>query len=152
MRVIADSGFLVGRWSQTDSYRNWAMEWLRKATLPLLTSAANVQEAEWLLENHEIVFRMVQDGDVLLALDYQKEADALHALLKKYSPRMDLADASIVRLSELYPQHLVLTVDRSDFKVYRRFGKEVIPCDFPPQRGWLERTHAKINLRCGDSA
>src|SRR5688500_17104816 len=100
MRVIADSGFLVGRWSQTDSYRKWTMGWLRKATLPLLTSAANVQEAGWLLENHEIVFRMVQDGDLLLALDYREEADALYALLKKYSPRMGLADASIVRLSE----------------------------------------------------
>jgi len=108
------------------------MDWLRKTSLPILTSAANLQEAGWLLENHEIVFRMVKDGDLQIALDYQKEADSIHALLKKYSPRMDLADASIVRLSELYPRHIVLTVDKSDFKVYRRFGKEVIPCDFPP--------------------
>jgi hypothetical protein len=131
MLVIADTGLLVGRWSQTDAYRDWAMEWWNKATLPMLTSGANLQEAGWLIENHEVLFRMVRDGDLQIALDYQQEAAPIHSLLRKYAPRMDLADASIVRLSELYPRHAVLTVDRNDFRVYRRFGKELIPCDFP---------------------
>jgi hypothetical protein len=38
-----------------------------------------------------------------------------------------------VRLSELYPHHTVLTVDREDFKIYRRNGKQSIPCDFGPE-------------------
>ena len=131
MRAIADTGFLVGLWSQNDSYRDWAIQWWRKVTLPVLTSAANLQEAGWLLENHEVVFRMVKDGDLEVALHTQVEAEAIHALLQRYSPRMDLADASIVRLSELHPRHTVLTVDKTDFKVYRRFGKEPLPCEFP---------------------
>jgi predicted nucleic acid-binding protein len=67
-----------------------------------------------------------------LALDTQEEANALHGLIFKYRDRMDLADASIVRLSELHPRAKVLTVDKADFKIYRRFGREHIPCEFPP--------------------
>jgi hypothetical protein len=44
---------------------------------------------------------------------------------------MDLADASIERLSELYPRAKVLTVDKTDFTIYRRFGCKRIPSDFP---------------------
>ncbi len=43
------------------------------ATPPILTSAAKLQEAEWLLENHEIILRMVKDGDLRPALDYDAE-------------------------------------------------------------------------------
>jgi hypothetical protein len=75
---------------------------------------------------------MVLDGDLEITLDTQDEANALHGLISKYADRMDLADASIVRLSELYPRAKVLTVDKTDFKIYRRFGRENIPCDFPP--------------------
>ena len=45
---------------------------------------------------------------------------------------MDLADAGIVRLSELHPRHTVLTVDKADFKVYRRRDGKPVPCDFAP--------------------
>ena len=103
-----------------------------KAALPLLTSASNLQEAGWLLNNHAYPIQMALDGDLEITLDTQEEANALHGLISKYADRMDLADASIVRLSELYPRAKVLTVDKTDFKIYRRFGREHIPCDFPP--------------------
>ena len=32
----------------------------------------------------------------------------------------------IVRLSELFDKHTVATVDRRDFTIYRRFGRQVI--------------------------
>lgn len=132
MIAIADTGFIVSLWSKTPARRRWAREWFERATLPLLTSVANVQEAGWLLNNHAYPIRMVVDGDLQIALDTQAEADALHRLISKYAGRMDLADASIVRLSELNPRAKVLTVDKVDFKIYRRFGREHIPCDFPP--------------------
>ena len=75
---------------------------------------------------------MVLDGDLEVALNTQTEAAALQTLISKYEERMDLADASIVRLSELHPRARVLTVDKGDFKIYRRFGRGHIPCDFPP--------------------
>ena len=131
MLAIADSGFIVAIWSKTPARREWAREWLGKVTLPMLTSTANLQEAGWLLNNHVYPIQMVLDGDLEIGLDTQEEAGSLHKLISKYAGRMDLADASVVRLSELYPRAKVLTVDRTDFKIYRRFGSEHIPCDFP---------------------
>jgi predicted nucleic acid-binding protein len=132
MDAIADTGLIVAIWSKTPARRQWARDWLGKAALPLLTSAANLHEAGWLLDNHAYPIRMVLDGDLEIALDVQEEANALHGLTSKYRERMDLADACIVRLSELHPRAIVLTVDKADFKIYRRFGREQIPCDFPP--------------------
>ena len=132
MRAIADTGLIVAIWSKTPARRKWARDWLTKVELPLLTAPATLQEAGWLLNNHVYPLRMVLDRDLELALDMQAEANVLHGLISKYADRMDLADASIVRLSELHPRAKVLTVDRTDFKIYRRFGSEAIPCDFPP--------------------
>jgi hypothetical protein len=132
MQFIADSGFIVSRWSKTPRRKQWAIRHWENTTLPMLTSAANLQEAGWLLEDHEIILRMVRDGDLRPVLDFDCEAEALHALAKSYAPRMDVADAAIVRLSELYPAHRVLTVDREDFRIYRRNRDQIIPCIFPP--------------------
>jgi hypothetical protein len=35
-------------------------------------------------------------------------------------------------MSELYPSHPVVTVDREDFRIYRRNKREVIPVMTPP--------------------
>ena len=43
---------------------------------------------------------------------------------------MDLADACLVRMTELHRDCCVLTTD-ADFKIYRRFSRQVIPCLFP---------------------
>ena len=44
---------------------------------------------------------------------------------------MSLADACLVRMSELYPDSLVLTND-SDFAIYRRNRNQTIPTLMPP--------------------
>ena len=133
MNYIADTGFIVARWSKNPARRAWAIKCWERATLPVLTSAANLQEAGWILDNHEIILRMVKDGDLSPILNFDKEANRLHELAENYQPQMDVADAAIVRLSEIYPHHTVLTVDRGDFQVYRRNGKQSVPCDFGPE-------------------
>jgi predicted nucleic acid-binding protein len=133
VNYIADTGFIVARWSKNRDRQKWALRAWKKAALPMLTSAANLQEAGWLLDNHEIILRLVKDGDLKPILDFDLEARRLHELAESYQPQMDAADAAIVRLSELFPQHTVLTVDREDFKIYRRNGKQTIPCDFGPE-------------------
>ena len=52
-------------------------------------------------------------------------------LMKRWK-QMDLADASIVTLSELQVQCQVLTVDRKDFSVYRRNDRQAIDFVAPP--------------------
>ena len=44
---------------------------------------------------------------------------------------MDLADACVVRMSELIEGSTVYTVDRTDFSVYRAHGNRPIRCLFP---------------------
>ncbi len=43
---------------------------------------------------------------------------------------MSFADACLVRLSELHPRAVIVTLD-SDFRVYRRNGRQVIPVLMP---------------------
>jgi hypothetical protein len=45
---------------------------------------------------------------------------------------MDVADAAVVRRSEIDPRHAILTVDREDFALYRRNQTQPWPCDFGP--------------------
>jgi uncharacterized protein len=43
---------------------------------------------------------------------------------------MSLADACLVRMTETVSDPLVLTTD-SDFAIYRRHSRQVIPCVMP---------------------
>jgi hypothetical protein len=57
----------------------------------------------------------------------------LEALALRYADRQpDLADLCLIRLNELFPEHSVITVDRQDFRVYRRNKRETIPLICPP--------------------
>jgi hypothetical protein len=52
-------------------------------------------------------------------------------LLEKYADvPMSIAAACLVRLTEILPEPLLLTTD-SDFRIYRRLGKRVIPTRMP---------------------
>ncbi len=57
----------------------------------------------------------------------------LRDLAARYADRKpDLADLRLIRMSELYPKHMVITVNEADFRVYRRNKREVIPTICPP--------------------
>ena len=59
------------------------------------------------------------------------ELDAVRALMKKFaSVPMSLADACLVRMSELDRRTVVLTLD-SDFEIYRRNKRQVVPTIMP---------------------
>jgi hypothetical protein len=56
------------------------------------------------------------------------------AFAKRYADRNpDLADLCLIRMSELFPRHSVITVDRTDFRVFRRNKRETIPLICPPE-------------------
>ncbi len=62
-----------------------------------------------------------------IALNLGKEAPAVEALMRRYADTpMSLADACLVRLSEIHCDCRVFTLD-GDFKQYRRNGRNVIP-------------------------
>ena len=70
MNAIADSGFIAAVFAKSKpKEQQWALRWLQKVSLPLLTSAVNVFEAGWLVGNPEGIMRLVVEGDYKLALD-----------------------------------------------------------------------------------
>ena len=55
------------------------------------------------------------------------QAPAVRALFERYDKvPASLADACLIRISELHEPCRVLTLD-SDFQIYRRHGRKVIP-------------------------
>lgn len=78
------------------------------------------------------IVEVVQAGDIRLAFNLAEQTAGVLALLQKYADReMDLADACIVRMTELMRDSRVVTVDRADFAMYRRNGRERIPVIAP---------------------
>src|SRR2546422_228411 len=75
--------------------------------------------------------RLTGEGVIRIALNVQEEHADLRALMHRYRNRpMSLADACLVRLSELQTDGEVFTLD-SDFHIYRRHGNKVIPVLMP---------------------
>ena len=71
---------------------------------------------------------------VSLAFEFDRHAEHLRNLAISYADRRpDLADLCLIRMSELFPHHIVLTVD-DDFRFYRRNKREAIPLLTPPKK------------------
>jgi predicted nucleic acid-binding protein len=79
------------------------------------------------------VLALVREGLLRIAFDLPKNFKEILALAERYRDRApDFADLCLIRMSELYGNLPVLTVDESDFRVYRRNRREVIPIVCPP--------------------
>jgi uncharacterized protein len=69
-----------------------------------------------------------------VAFDCGPNIEQLRDLAIRYADRKpDLADLCLIRMSELYPRHAVLTVDEEDYRVYRRNKRDRIPIICPPK-------------------
>ena len=67
------------------------------------------------------------------------EAEAIARLMRRCRTLpMFLADACLVRMSQLHPHSRVFTTD-SDFTIYRRNGRQVVPLLAPPDVAWASR-------------
>ena len=134
MKGIADTGFLVAFASRRDIHHDWALGLERQFTGPLLTCEAVLAEAAYLLQDSRGVIGMLEDQFVSLAFDANDHVPHLAALAERYADRHpDFADLCLIRMSELNPDHAVITTDREDFRVYRRNKREAIPLICPPE-------------------
>jgi uncharacterized protein len=135
VKGIADTGFLVAFANRNDQHHNWAVGVAGRVTEPLLTCEAVLAEAAFHLRDSAVVMAMLEDGLVALAFSCSEHVASLAALAKRYADRQpDLSDLCLVRMSELHPRHSIITVDRADFRVYRRNKREMIPLICPPVR------------------
>jgi predicted nucleic acid-binding protein len=133
MKGIADTGFIVAFGNRGDSHHLWAVDFSKTITEPLLTCEAVLAEAAFHLGSSAYVLSLVQDEMLRMAFDFARNLDQLRDLARRYEDRKpDLADLCLVRMSELYPRHAVITVDENDFRVYRKNKREIIPTICPP--------------------
>lgn len=102
--------------------------------MPLLTCEAVLSEAAFHLESRGYVLAMLKRGAIRVAFDCTSHLEHLSDLATRYADRHpDLADLCLIRMSELYPRHTVITID-DDFRVYRRNKREAIPLLSPPKK------------------
>lgn len=133
--VIVDTGPLVALLNRRERHHAWAVETMDVIEPPIFTCDAVVSEACFLLQDikggSDAVLELVARGIVRSDFHAMAELDALRALMKKFaSVPMSLADACLVRMSELDQRTVVLTLDR-DFKIYRRNKRQVVPTIMP---------------------
>ncbi|MDE3067486.1 MAG: pilus assembly protein [Verrucomicrobiota bacterium] len=112
------------------------METFKTVRPPLFTTESAVTEAAHFLTiagaPARRLLHWIESGDLKTPFQLSEQAGAVAALMDKYGGRMDLADATLVRLSELLGDSRVLTTDYKDFSIYRRRGRQVIPLLTPP--------------------
>ena len=131
MQRIADTELLKALLDKSDEHHHWAYEQF-KAHAPFHTCETVLDELAFLVRDARLGMKLVARGDVVLDFCLADHVEKVLTLLEKYAGRpMDLADACIVRMTELAGQCKVWTVDRKDFHIYRRHGRQPIPCVFP---------------------
>ena len=133
--ILIDTGPLVAVICAGDRDHAWTVERFRALSPPFLTCEAVIAEACFLIErrgvNGAVMLERIENGLLRIALEIEDHSAALRKLMIRYaSVPMSLADSCLVRMSEIYPECHVFTLD-SDFRVYRRNGRQMIPTIAP---------------------
>ena len=135
--TLIDAGPLTALLNPNDEWHAWARETVQQLALPLLTSEPVLTEALYLLRRDgcdaDELFALAGHGVIKVGISFEDEQTPLRELMTRYrNIPMSLADATLVRLSELHPDGRVFTLD-ADFHIYRRHGNKVIPVLMPDE-------------------
>jgi predicted nucleic acid-binding protein len=133
--VIVDTGPLVALLNRRERHHAWAAKIMDTIEPPIFTCDPVLSEACFLLQHMDggadAVMALVARGIVRSDFHVMAEVYSVRALMKKFATvPMSLADACVVRMTELDQKSVVLTLD-SDFKVYRRNKRQVVPTLMP---------------------
>lgn len=136
--LIADTGPIVALLNQKESSHAWSVQALADFDGVLLTCEPVLTETLFLLDKThagtDALWDMLNRGLLVISFELNQELSAVQKLKTTYrNVPMSLADACLVRMSELYPGVNLLTLD-TDFQIYRKNKNEHIPCLAP----WTE--------------
>lgn len=134
LKKIADTGLLKALLDTDDLAHAWGIAQFQEHA-PFVTCDAVLVELAFVLGSPIPGLQLLQRDDLILDFNLAAEFRPVLDLLHKYRDRkMDLADACLVRMTELNAQSKIWTVDRADFSVYRRHGRQAVPCEFQPDK------------------
>jgi predicted nucleic acid-binding protein len=133
--TIVDTGPIVALLSESDRWHAWAKEQFAALRAPLRTCESVLAEASYLLggggRTIDGLFGLLERSVLVVEFRLAAEHRTLRTLMRRYADvPMSLADACLVRMSELADDASVLTLD-GDFRVYRRLGRQTIPLIAP---------------------
>jgi predicted nucleic acid-binding protein len=133
--VLVDTGPLVAFLNRGDRFHDWTAAQWNQIAAPMLTCEAVVSEACFLLSGiksgSDRVMQLIKREIVMISFHLDEHIVPVKKLLIKYqSVPMSLADACLVRMSEFHSNSYVFTLD-SDFNLYRKNGRQVIPSIMP---------------------
>ena len=131
--VLVDTGFLVALLSARDTNHSWAATVAERYPPPWYGCEAVLSETFHLLgpAGEPAVAALLQRRALVALFDLDHELERVLKLMEKYvGVPMSLADACLVRLTETEPDPVLLTTD-SDFRVYRRHGRQSISVVMP---------------------
>lgn len=129
--VLVDTGPLVAWLIAADTHHDWAVQQFQSHRAPLLTCEPVLTEACHLIDrhggNHVAVLELVEKKVFEVSFTLEDHIPELLAFMHRYRDvPMSLADACLVRMSELHRHCRVMTTD-TDFRQYRRNARQVIP-------------------------
>jgi predicted nucleic acid-binding protein len=134
--TLCDTGPLVAYLNRNDPNYVWAVTLMRQVRPPMLTCEAVLAEASYFLRDDGLevdpLFQLLERGAIRLDFILSTHWPRVRTLMARYE-QMDLADASIVVMSETHRRCQVLTVDAKDFGVYRRNDRQVMDFVAPPR-------------------
>lgn len=131
--VIVDASFLVALWRKNDQNHTWAVKLARLYPPPWITCESALSEADHLLAPDGCATLRLACRRGALTISHEGEDGFVPVLdlLEKYADiPMSIADAFLVRLTEILSDPILFTTD-SDFKIYRRLGRKSIPTRTP---------------------
>jgi uncharacterized protein len=133
--ILVDAGPMVALLRRRDQHHEECVEALRGLEAPLGTVWPAVTEAMFLLADRPdaqdaLANSLESEAITVLALGRQ-DVPRIRELMTKYRDRpMDFTDAALVRVAERERLDTIFTVDRTDFAVYRLYGRrrfKVVP-------------------------
>ena len=131
--ALVDAGFLVALLSRRDANHGWAAAQAPRLPPPWATCEAVLSEASHLLGARGTLSfaSLLRRGALVCDYRFADDMDAVLKLLEKYADvPMRFADACLVRMTETLNEPVLLTTD-ADFRIYRRHGRQIIPCVLP---------------------
>jgi predicted nucleic acid-binding protein len=131
--AVVDMGFLVALLSRRDASHSWAASQAVRLPPPWVTCKAALSEAYHLLgpRGTRPLAALLRRGSVVCRYRFADDMQAVLRLLEKYANvPMSFADACLVRMTETLNDPVLLTTD-ADFRIYRRHGRQIIPCVLP---------------------
>ncbi len=133
--VLIDTGPLVAALRRRDAHHAWARAHFEAATEPFATCEAVISESLFLLERardgKEALCGLIERGIVVVRYSFDDELTETLRLIRRYNDTpMSFADACLVRMAEKSDGAVVFTTD-SDFRTYRKNGRQVIPLIIP---------------------